>query len=152
MSCFLDSYYTLLLLQTSWGHERKQIWVLFSLLTILLGCKYTRKAAKQWHKQKAIQSAKFLLFGNRMSKWKSQSEGEVVQIKFPKPTKTKSHFEKWGGWTHGSCEGMVQHMEKVAWWKETDKEQVTVRNTKWICLVGTQSPCYENNRKQDCEM
>lgn len=49
----------------------------------------------------------------RMGKWKPQSEGEVVQIKFPKPTKTKSHFEKWGGWKHGSYEGRVQHMKKL---------------------------------------
>lgn len=50
----------------------------------------------------------------KMGKWKSQSEGEVVQIKFPKPTKAKSHFEKWGGWKHGSCKGRLLHKEKVA--------------------------------------
>lgn len=47
----------------------------------------------------------------RMGKWKSQSEGDVVQVRFPKPTKAKSHFENGGGWKPGSC-GRATPMKK----------------------------------------
>lgn len=72
-----------------------------------------------------------------MGKWKSRSEGEVVQIKFLKPTEAKSHSES--GRVEAWKLGESTADEKAAWPKETDKEQVTVRNRKQVCWVGTQS-------------